>query len=181
MMKIKNKTDLAIFTALEKINPDLILFTLENGNTLDIIFNSMYSERTLLNDDRTNEQYAILVNSLFAKKWDSAYKLFDSANTAISSLGISDNKTETIKENVTDNNTNLNQVSAYNVEDFANDSQNTINNNRIRDETKTTDYKNMNVNNFSVSWEYLQKNYLEDIIFNDVVTHITLRVYEKEI
>ncbi len=180
MIKIKNKDGLAIFTALEKIAPDLKLFTLEDGNNLDLLFNSMYSERTLTSTDRTNEQYANLIKSLFAKKWDGAFDLFDSANLAISSLGVSDTRTETVQEKIKDDTLNINQVSAFNVDDFTNDNQNNSTYNRIRDETKTTDNKNMQINNFSVSWEYLQKNYIEDIIFNDVVTHITLRVYDKE-
>ena len=180
MIKIKNKTDLAIFTELEKLNPDLKLFTLENGNNLDVIFNLTYSERTLTSSDRTNEQYAKLLNSLFAKKWDSAFNLFDSANLAISSLGKTDTKTETTNETIKDDTSNINQISAFNVDEFTNDNQNNSTYNRVRDETKTTDNKNMEISNFSVSWEYLQKNYIEDIIFNDVVTHITLRVYESE-
>lgn len=181
MIKIKNKKDLAIFTALEKIAPDLKLFTLENGFNLDLFFNSMYSERTLTSSERTNEQYAELCKSLFAKKWDSAFNLFDSANLAISNLGITDIKTETTSETIKDNTSNVNQVSAFNVDDFTNDNQSNNTYNRIRDETKTTDNKNMEISNFSVSWEYLQKNYIQDIIFEDIISHITLRVYESEV
>ena len=92
---------------------------------------------------------------------------------------------ETVTENIVDDNemvderTSTNSVSAYNDDDFVNndkdDSTNTINTDNKRDRTLTR--RMMRVSDAKSLQELLQNNFLCDIIFVDVNTVLTLKIF----
>lgn len=163
------------------------------GETLYFMYIHKFGDRVLISSLENVDVKLIGENltSIYGPKWNILVNklttdiLPDNGNEQIT---YQENTTENLTETTTDNETNTNKVSAYNVDDFANDE--TFNNvkdgNRINDNTKKRDYtKTRSVSNsITITGSYvdLLLHYnICDIIFADVNNFISTKIMSVEV
>lgn len=169
---------LEIFAAIEVAAPDLKIFTLESGEKLDLAFIFRHGLVTLLQDNYKSEDIAGFALTLYKQKWDAAFDLFTAANDAMPDIGAASVKITTIKRLYTASRNEIEQVSAFNESDFADKENRDYGDSSDMDETRTETLSDKSIKNFDVSWEYLQKNYIDDILFRDILNLISISVYK---
>lgn len=152
-----------------------------SGEQMDILYNNLHGVRQLarIGRDLSVDDLADLIGNMFYKKWTENLEYY-----ALKANLLQGDK-ETVTEQIVDDNemvderTSTNSVSAYNDENFVNndkdDSTNTINTDNQRNRTLTR--RMLRVSDAKSLQELLQNNFLCDIIFVDVNTVLTLKIF----
>lgn len=185
-MKIAEKfTDETMFTI---INNSLDWSIKLPAKNLYLLYISKYGFRELSSvfNDTDIELIMTSIADMYKDKWNNLHsKLLEEL------LPAGGNETENFTETTTENNTTTTsdnentttKVSAYNVDDFANDENNTTvkDGNTMQDNTKTHEYTKTKSNNSSIKlvgeyFNLLSKNNICDIIFTDINNVISTRV-----
>lgn len=178
-MKLSEK-ELKIFGAIKTINSSLKLFTYADSDVLDTIYNTLYSERTLsgMAENGTIENLAIIINGLYHLKWDNLIDGYTTAIEKVLSFGSDSSYTETRKNDSNGTDTTINTLSAYDSEEFNNDSKSDITRTNTEDETKTHTTKNSSARNVNIVWNYLLRTNVINNIMEDVNSILTLTIYD---
>lgn len=152
-----------------------------SGEQMDVLYNNLHGVRKLarIGRDLSVDDLAELIGNMFYKKWTENLEYY-----ALKANLLQGDK-ETVTEQIVDDNemvderTSTNSVSAYNDENFVNndkdDSTNTINTDNERNRTLTR--RMLRVSDAKSLQELLQNNFLCDIIFVDVNTVLTLKIF----
>lgn len=176
-MKKINELNPTIFVELEKILPDLKLFTLDNGDSLDSLYIFKYGER-VTTDNLDSVKVAGYLKTLYSKNWDKAFDLFTAGDNLMIDFGNMSSKVTTKEYGYTDTVSDLESVPAFDVETAELDRKNERSLVHVDDVNKTTvTQDDKDISKFNASWEYITKNYIDDVIFNDVNKLITMRVH----
>lgn len=163
------------------------------GETLYFMYINKFGDRTLISS-LENVNVNLIGESLaaiFGPKWNILVNklttdiLPDNGNEQIT---YQENTVENVTETTSDNETSTSKVSAYNVDDFANDESNSNvkDGNRINDNTKKKDYtKTRSVSNsISITASYIEmllKYNICDIIFSDINNFISTKIIDLEV
>lgn len=175
-MTIK-ESKLTIFETLEKLDGDIKLFRLADGSQLDLMLIFSHGQVTLIADDADSETIARYSIAFFKARWDAAFDLFESANLSMADLGNASTKVTESKRMFRSSRNELEQISAYNDTDFADKENRDYKDENNVSATETVTDENKNIKNFNASWEYLQKNYINDIVFRDILHLIGKSIY----
>lgn len=152
-----------------------------SGEQMDVLYNNLHGVRKLarIGRDLSVDDLAELIGNMFYKKWTENLEYY-----ALKANLLQGDK-ETVTEQIVDDNemvderTTTNSVSAYNDDNFVNndkdDSTNTINTDNERNRTLTR--RMLRVSDAKSLQELLQNNFLCDIIFVDVNTVLTLKIF----
>lgn len=152
-----------------------------SGEQMDVLYNNLHGVRQLarIGRDLSVDDLADLIGNMYYKKWTENLEYY-----ALKANMMQGDK-ETVTEQIVDDNemvderTTTNSVSAYNDDNFVNndkdDSTNTINTDNQRDRTLTR--RMLRVSDAKSLQELLQNNFLCDIIFVDVNTVLTLKIF----
>lgn len=171
-----------LFTTMQSKGLLPVEFDDLSGEQMDLLYNNLHGVRQLarIGRDLTVDQIAELLGNLYYKKWT------DNLAYYATKADLLKGDKETVTENFVDDNnmvdkrTSTNSVSAYNDDDFVNndkdDSTNTIKTDNKRDRTLTRTM--LRVSDVKSLQELLQNNFLCDIIFVDVNTVLTLKIFE---
>jgi hypothetical protein len=171
--------DKGLFETMSQYNA--IPFEMDS-KTIDNLFMGMYGGRicSYMCEVSDVETLATMFSDLYKTDWLERYNtrklMSEIANKGNSET--TQEKGNTTQES-TGTNTALNSVSAFNDDDFVNDTQNdTTNTLKANDSTakEKTTTKN-DINYVKLSNNLLQKNFLCDIIFVDVVKLATLSIF----
>lgn len=164
----------SIFANLEKIASDLQIFQHSTGAELDTVFNFKYSERLVnpLCESKTSAEIAQLVKVLCSYTWDKYINALTKLNPTETTT-ISASKTETPTETTT----TVNEVSAYNTTDFANNDKSTVDRNGKTDTTENNTTTVTNYNNAKSVFNVFTNLSFYDKIFIDVINVIALNIY----
>lgn len=175
-MTIK-EANLTIFEKLEALDNTIKLFTVADGQRLDLMLVFAHGKTTLIADDADSETIAKYALTFFRERWDASFDLFASANASMIDLGDSKTTRTEHKRIFTSSRNELEQISAYNDADFADKENRNYRDGNETNATETVTDESKNIKNFAMSWEYLQKNYINDIVFRDVLHLIGKGVY----
>lgn len=180
-MKVKEKLN-DLFTNM-KTKKNLLIFDFINPTILDELYIFNYGNRNL-NEKSVEIEKDVLINmivGIYGNKWDN---IFTTHTNSIEELkNYNELVTETIKDDgsVNFNRNATNKISAYNVEDFVNDSSNTnietseTNNIRVREyEIKRL----KEVGHYDKIIAYLNKQNIYDMMFKDVNKLVTTLIME---
>lgn len=180
-MKLADKT-LNIFSAIKTVNPELKLFNYIDTTVMDEYYNGMYSECTLspLAEKSTVETLARLLNGFYHIKWDNLIDGYTKGIENILTFGTTNNYTETRKNTGENNNTQVNDVVAFDSDDYKNDTKSETTNTSTEDETITHTTEQKNARNVSLVFNFLLRNNVISNIINDVNSILTLSIYERE-
>ena len=171
-----------LFTTMQSKGLLPVEFDDLSAEQMDILYNNLHGVRKLarIGRDLSVDDLADLIGNLYNKKWT------DNLAYYATKADLLKGDKETVTENIVDDNkmvderTSTNSVSAYNDDDFVNndkdDSTNTIDTDNKRDRTLTR--RMMRVSDVKSLQELLQNNFLCDIIFVDVNTVLTLKIFE---
>lgn len=152
-----------------------------SGEQMDVLYNNLHGVRQLarIGRDLSVDDLADLIGNMYHKKWTENLEYY-----ALKANMMQGDK-ETVTEQIVDDNemvderTTTNSVSAYNDDNFVNndkdDSTNTINTDNERNRTLTR--RMLRVSDAKSLQELLQNNFLCDIIFVDVNTVLTLKIF----
>lgn len=152
-----------------------------SGEQMDVLYNNLHGVRQLarIGRDLSVDDLADLIGNMYYKKWTENLEYY-----ALKANMMQGDK-ETVTEQIVDDNemvderTTTNSVSAYNDDNFVNndkdDSTNTINTDNERNRTLTR--RMLRVSDVKSLQELLQNNFLCDIIFVDVNTVLTLKIF----
>lgn len=152
-----------------------------SSEQMDVLYNNLHGVRQLsrIGRDLSVDDLADLIGNMYYKKWTENLEYY-----ALKANMMQGDK-ETVTEQIVDDNemvderTTTNSVSAYNDDNFVNndkdDSTNTINTDNQRDRTLTR--RMLRVSDVKSLQELLQNNFLCDIIFVDVNTVLTLKIF----
>ena len=152
-----------------------------SGEQMDLLYNNLHGVRQLarIGRDLSVDDLADLIGNMYYKKWTENLEYY-----ALKANMMQGDK-ETVTEQIVDDNemvderTTTNSVSAYNDDNFVNndkdDSTNTINTDNERNRTLTR--RMLRVSDAKSLQELLQNNFLCDIIFVDVNTVLTLKIF----
>lgn len=152
-----------------------------SGEQMDILYNNLHGVRQLarIGRDLSVDDLADLIGNMYYKKWTENLEYY-----ALKANMMQGDK-ETVTEQIVDDNemvderTTTNSVSAYNDDNFVNndkdDSTNTINTDNQRNRTLTR--RMLRISDAKSLQELLQNNFLCDIIFVDVNTVLTLKIF----
>lgn len=152
-----------------------------SGEQMDVLYNNLHGVRQLarIGRDLSVDDLADLIGNMYYKKWTENLEYY-----ALKANMMQGDK-ETVTEQIVDDNemvderTTTNSVSAYNDDNFVNndkdDSTNTINTDNERNRTLTR--RMLRVSDAKSLQELLQNNFLCDIIFVDVNTVLTLKIF----
>lgn len=166
-----------IFQSLYEVNPNLKLFELASGLELDTLYVYKYGDRKC-DADLDSKQAATMLNIMHRLKWDNALDLWTNAYTLMQDFGSKD-VTTTVKDySYTDNVHDEKAVPAFDDVEPAIDETNakvlthedTVNSTTVTKENKKIDDVNPML-------DYLQRNFLDDIIFTDVNDLVTYYVH----
>lgn len=165
-----------IFTEMEKINPDCKIFVLCNGADLDDLYIAMYGSR-YTTENLDSSKTAKYVNILYSKNWDNAFNLFNSSGEIMGELGQTKSTIITRDNEYKDTTNDVDKVPTYdsvilNIEK-SNDRDFT---HKVITDSETTIEDSKNINNFNVSYEYLLKNLICDIVFSNVNDFVTVSI-----
>lgn len=174
--------NLSVFGELEKINPDLKLFSVWTGENLDAYYNIMYGVRVAspILENMTSSQIAQYINSLYANKWDTLLDYTAALYSTLVGGGSSYTETRTTNDASTIKTTNTNNVSAYNDDDFSPNEQeitNTENGGSITEQIEHIDKSLSNID-YDKYTQYLMTNYIYDTVFSDINNICTLKIME---
>ena len=168
------------------ISPDKIdyMYLVKHGNRKLSLFSKTADIKNLCET----------ISIMYSDKWNSLYKIF--LQDIPYQYDYRRTTTETVKDNgtngqeITDNSTDtvVKEVSAYNEPDFvgadkeertlSNNSNHKQNNENVRERELTTEGTNSNIiGNYEKYIQYIEKNFIFDIIFNDVNSVLTLNVF----
>ena len=169
-----SEMNFTIFNSLESIDKDLIIFQYSTGVSLDTVFNFKYSERLInpLIEQKTSDEIAQLVKVLCSYTWDKYIKSIVDLNPTTTTTATI-NKTESPTETTT----TVNEVTAYNASDFANNDKSTI------DHTGKTEIIESNTTYTTSStdkrmlYNVFTNLSFYDKIFIDVINVIALNIY----
>lgn len=181
MIKLKDIKP-TIFTELEKIIPTNKIFDVfGSGEELDNLYLFSFGER-YTTDDLDSIKTAQYIKTIFSDKWDSAYALINGMNEILPDLGSKETRTTVHNYKYTDTIKDTDSVPTFDSTD--NSLENENNRTLIHNETgadgtneKIENIDKRNIYNFNVSYEYLRKNWLYDIVFNDVNNLITMLIH----
>lgn len=166
-----------VFTQI-KAKESLLIFDFISSETLDKIYSFKYGNR-LLNDKASETEKSIVIDVVvgyFAEKWNNYFL------TVSESIPQMKNYIETVQETISDNGSinfnrnSLNKVSAYNVDDFVNNTNNDDVETSETENTKTRSYeitKLKNVGFYNDIISYLTKNNVYDIMMVDLNSILT--------
>lgn len=152
-----------------------------SGEQMDVLYNNLHGVRKLarIGRDLSVDDLADLIGNMYYKKWTENLEYY-----ALKANMMQGDK-ETVTEQIVDDNemvderTTTNSVSAYNDDNFVNndkdDSTNTINTDNERNRTLTR--RMLRISDAKSLQELLQNNFLCDIIFVDVNTVLTLKIF----
>lgn len=185
-MKIAEKfTDETMFTI---INNSLDWSIKIPAKNLYLLYITKYGCRELLSIFDNTDINLIMssISDMYKDKWNNLHTKLLEELVPVGGAE-TENFTETITENNTtttsDNENTITKVSAYNVDDFANDESNTSikDGNTMQDNSRTHEYTKTKSNNSSVKlvenyFNLLSKNNICDIIFTDINNVISTRV-----
>lgn len=177
-----NEIKPSIFAELEKIAPDNNLFVVfGTGEELDNIYLYEYGER-MTNDDLNSIKTAQYIKTIYLDRWDKAFELFSASDKTLPNIGSQETETTTHKLQYTDTITDTDIVPSFdsteNNIDRLNDrtlTHNEVTDGNINERVRIKDKQSLY--NFNTSFEYLRKNYLNDIVFHDVNTLITMYIH----
>jgi len=170
-MKVKEKFS-ELFTMIEEIE-NLLIFEFVDSETMDQMYLFKYGNRELTENaiDFDIDVIVKIIVGTYGKYWN------DYFTTITEGIEGMKNFTETITETIQDegsinfNRNSLNKVSAYNVDDFVDDSSN--------DDVEVSETENLKIREYEIKKlkdigsydkviEYLNKNNIYDMIFNNV-------------
>lgn len=172
-----NELNPTIFVELEKLLPDLKLFTLENGDNLDSLYIFKYGERKTT-DNLDSAKVAGYLKTLYSKNWDKAFDLFTAGDNLMADFGSMKSKVTTKEYGYTDTVSDIESVPAFDVETAELDRQNEKSLKHTDDVNTTTVLEDdKDISKFNKAWEYIMVNFIDDVIFNDVNKLITVRVH----
>lgn len=169
-----------VFTQI-KTKTDLLVFDFVEPSKLDNIYIFKYGDRQLnIKADETEKEVVInVLVSYFAKKWND---YFLTVSEGIEGMK---NYTETVRETISDegsvnfNRNSLNKVSAYNVDDFVdNTSDNDVETSETQN-TKVREYeitKLKDVGAYEKIISYLNKNNIYDVMMLDINSILTTMI-----
>ena len=170
-----------LFTELKKISPDLKIFTYFSPEQMDAYYILRYGYRTVspMFEQITSAEMASYLNSMFGKKWDGLLDYYLASLTTLSKAGNSISETVTTTTDGTNQNTNSDNVSAYNTDDFSPDSQTVFDGKNHSEIVKKREYLNTRVSdmNFQAKLDYLKNTSVYDTIFIDTNSVCTLSVH----
>lgn len=177
MIQLKNLNPLpTIFSEMEKINPDCKIFVLCNGSDLDDLYLAMYGGR-FTTDNLDSAKTAKYINMLYAKNWDNAFNLFNASGEIMGELGATKSTTITRDNDYTDTSKDTDNVPTYDSTELSIEKSNDRSfNHKVNTDTETTIEDSKNINNFNVSFEYLLKNLICDIVFTNVNDFATVSI-----
>lgn len=170
-----------LFTTMQSKGLLPVEFDDLSAEQMDILYNNLHGVRKLsrIGRDLSVDDLADLIGNMYYKKWTENLEYY-----AIKANLMQGDK-ETVTEQIVDDNemvderTTTNSVSAYNDDNFVNndkdDSTNTINTDNQRNRTLTR--RMLRVSDAKSLQELLQNNFLCDIIFVDVNTVLTLKIF----
>lgn len=181
MIKLKDLKP-TIFTELEKIVPQNKVFEIiGTGAEIDDLYLFMYGERYTA-DNLDSTKSAQYIKTIYADKWDNAYTLINGMNDILPDLGSKETKTTTHNYKYTDTINDVDNVPVFDSTETGlnNENNRTLVHNEtgtdgINEKIENTDKRN--IYNFNASWEYLRKNWLNDIVFNDVNVILTMSIH----
>lgn len=165
------------FTGIETINPNRKIFNVDTGENLDSIFCFKYSDRLIQSDIDVNK-VAQFLNNIYGDNWDSVYNLITTGNNLMLDFGNVESETTTHNYEYTDTIADTEKTPAFDVTVAELDRQTdrTLNHKVITDTlTRIKDTKD--ISKFTIMWDYIQKNWLDDVVFYDVVKFTTLQIH----
>jgi hypothetical protein len=181
---MRNKIKEVNFNLFAEINKTkkLGIFDFIPAETMDLLYKSMYGERYVSNLFADNDitDIADFIIGLYAFRWDNILSFITSSIPVLENYG--EKLVETIKDNGTDDNTRTttDKVSAFNDEDFTNDTNNTDTfkgkTQNVRERTQLIE--KINPIELKNSIEYLKNNFIYDIVFVDVNNVLTLSIFD---
>lgn len=180
-MLVKDKS-LSIFQTLSGIH-ELVLFQFVTAEHLDITYNQLYSNRTIqpFLEEKTNQEIAIYINTLFSKKWDDLLNI----NTELWEL-IETGTTVTDTEEHIDRaytRTTETQKSTYNTGAYYNDEK-VIENYTPDTESSDVIEKTRSTKSPSLLqylYNHLQNDIIRGTIFKDINSVLTLKIHCQEV
>lgn len=171
-----------LFTEISAIK-NLAIFDVFTPKILDKYYIGMFGSRKLSAIATTNSVHdlAEIIVEFYGTKWDSILAQYTSSVTALKDY--SEKITETITDKGGNNftRTNTNQVSAYNDENFVDDTNEKEVQETETNNTKTREYalnKVRDTKEYNDLILYLRNNYLCDTIFKDINEITTLSIFE---
>lgn len=178
MIKINDYEDFNLFESLYTLNSNLLIFEYISATNLDTAYKATNSNRILLPNiaDMTIDNIAIIINVMFANKWDNAVKSI--MNLQSDFMTNTETKVTVNSGTDTTTNTDVNQVSAYNDDDFVNNEQ--TNTNNIIEYGKTVTETTDSIKRQSITdddMKLLLFNMITDILFKDVNSTLTLTYF----
>lgn len=169
-----------IFTQMESSFPGLKLFTLANGDYLDTMLAAMHGLKSLIPNAESSENVAKLAATLYGEKWDSAYEIFNASYALAPVFGDKYRNALSSSRLYGSSYNDVEKISAYNASEFADDSSKIESKNDSTVENSVEEKIHSNLANYKLSFEVLQKNYIDGIVFKDVLSLITSNVYNLE-
>ena len=170
-----------LFTELKKVFPDLKIFTYFDPAQMDAYYNLRYGFRTVapMFEKTSSAEMATYLGCLFGKKWDGLLDYYLSSLTTLSKGGNSISETVNTTTDGTNQNTNSDNVSAYNNDDFSPDSQTVSDGKNHSEIIKKREYLNTRVSDmdFQAKIDYLKNTSVYDTIFMDTNSVCTLSVH----
>lgn len=181
--KVKDVESFILFKTMKNNGVDLGIFDFITPEKLDTYYINMFGERFLsaIFINNTISDVAEIINGLYKTKWNSLLAFIASKIDGLKTY--SEKLTETIVDtgNVETNRTNMNDVSAYNDENFVNNDRDTENAKTQYNEltkTRTQCIDKLNPNELNNVVMFLTNNFVHDTIFNDVNSVITLNIFD---
>lgn len=185
MTKIKDIENFNLFQEISSVN-FLDIFDVVSAENMDFYYLAMYGDRYISNFLNKYEisKVAEIISQLYNDKWNNLYNYIKNSIPILNSYG---NTTSEVTTNTGSENTERtleNKISAYNSNEYSENTKDiennnlTYNNRKTTKETTYTDIKNINLNNVI---DYLKNNYIYATIFSDVNNIITLSIFDSNL
>lgn len=177
MIKI-SEINPTIFSKLQEINPTCKIFSVFGGTDLDDLYIAKFGER-YTSDNLDSTKTAKYLNMLYSDNWDNAYDLFNASGATMGELGSIKSTTITKDTDYTDTTNDTDSVPVYDSTDLAVERNNDRSfNHKVNTDITTTIEDTKDISRFSQSIDYLKKNYLYDIVFEDVNSFVTYSILD---
>lgn len=174
---INNKQPFKVFELLPPLNADKLYIMMHGNRTV-----SECVTDTVNNDTENIDVIAEVITDLYSDKWERDYNLLTKERPFFTTYK------ETITENVnnigTANTSNevTNKVSAYNEDDFTNADNEKTTNTLENENSKSREYIRQGfqgdyVKELKKELDFIEKNMLCDIMFNDINKILTLNIW----
>lgn len=179
-MQVKDKCSY-LFTEMEKVSPSQIFYFIDTY-TLNVLYIMKYGNRELTYNvvDMNVTELARIIILTYGFKWDN---MLLNLTNSIKELA---DYNELITETITDEGSlhlsreNINKVTAYNVDDFVNNSSDDNSETNTSNNLKKRQYEIKKLKDIKVYERintYLNKTNICDIIFTDINQLLTTKIF----